>query len=576
MANYKTIGTSFDRTFRNDLNDNFKTLDGVASSAKADTQVAKQAATSAAQSAQQAQQASEEAVTKATTTQAQLDDIILENGQSDAEVVQARGGEPLLYERLNKADERQSESLKYFTTNFNYLNDAKKEKKCIVSFIADDAPKSDLLKLLPVMAEKKVPVGIGVITSRVGSSYQLNENTTIEYMTWEEIKRMELNGAEIMAHSHLHRPSTTLTEKELYEDMKMCKSILNSKGYIADGFIYPNNASSDFTKSVVKRFFKYSFTGSGSRGNFTNLSNNAITRINLGAIGDQPEAGFPQDTLSLEYYKARVDWSIEKNNWLVFVLHTSLDDMLNAQQQTYMKETIDYIRSKGIEIVSPREGFERYGNILQLGEKPIIQADGTQSGVIVEEKDKHTVTSTIDDFQLYTITHTPVTKDPFGNSTNSGILITFNLESIDGRRFQKFISTLYYNGDPIQKVLSRHWRLGGWSAWKNDSQVSVQSELSSASTGLLQKPITDFDNQHITYHPIKPSRASADGYPENSGGTLVTYRLGLDEPHYQYQKYDALIIYGGTDLVRKTFVRYWYNGNWTQWKLESQTSRATS
>lgn len=111
MANYKPIGVPFDRTFRNDLNDNFKTLDGVASSAKADTETAKQAATSAAQSAQKSQDeatsariSTERAEAKATETQAQIDNLILENGDSSAEVVQARGGEDLLYKRLDKTE----------------------------------------------------------------------------------------------------------------------------------------------------------------------------------------------------------------------------------------------------------------------------------------------------------------------------------------------------------------------------------------------------------------------------------------------------------------------------------------
>ena len=120
MANYKPIGVPFDRTFRNDLNENFKTLDGVASAAKADTGAAKQAADSAAQSAQKAQaeatsakQASELAVSKADETQSQLDDIIIESGTSDAEVVQARGGEELLYKRLEKSDMELLENKRY-------------------------------------------------------------------------------------------------------------------------------------------------------------------------------------------------------------------------------------------------------------------------------------------------------------------------------------------------------------------------------------------------------------------------------------------------------------------------------
>jgi len=63
---------------------------------------------------------SNEALTKASTaetnavdaknmsesTQTQLNNIIIDSGTSDAEVIQARGGEPVLNDRLNKYDEK--------------------------------------------------------------------------------------------------------------------------------------------------------------------------------------------------------------------------------------------------------------------------------------------------------------------------------------------------------------------------------------------------------------------------------------------------------------------------------------
>ena len=45
-----------------------------------------------------------QAIDQANTVQGQLDTIVLESGTSDAEVIQARGGEPLLYNRLDRVD----------------------------------------------------------------------------------------------------------------------------------------------------------------------------------------------------------------------------------------------------------------------------------------------------------------------------------------------------------------------------------------------------------------------------------------------------------------------------------------
>ncbi|MCP3025421.1 hypothetical protein [Halobacillus sp. A5] len=70
---------------------------------------AKSIADDATSTAIDAKSTADEALDNSETTQQQLDDIILENGDSEAEVVQARGNEDLLYKRLDKTDEQLAE-----------------------------------------------------------------------------------------------------------------------------------------------------------------------------------------------------------------------------------------------------------------------------------------------------------------------------------------------------------------------------------------------------------------------------------------------------------------------------------
>jgi len=53
-----------------------------------------------------------QAIDQTNTLQGQLDTIVLESGTSDAEVIQARGSEPLLYNRLDKVDTQLAEKVK--------------------------------------------------------------------------------------------------------------------------------------------------------------------------------------------------------------------------------------------------------------------------------------------------------------------------------------------------------------------------------------------------------------------------------------------------------------------------------
>jgi len=63
-----------------------------------------------------------QAIDQANTVQGQLDTIIIDSGTSDAETIQARGGEPLLYNRLDKVDTQLAEIV-VNVKNFNALGD---------------------------------------------------------------------------------------------------------------------------------------------------------------------------------------------------------------------------------------------------------------------------------------------------------------------------------------------------------------------------------------------------------------------------------------------------------------------
>src|SRR5699024_6253274 len=110
-------------------------------------------------------------------------------------------------------------------------------------------------------------------------------------------------------------------KEQMIQEIKDCKQILSQKGFLADGFIYPHNRYDTDVIRNMKRNFTYSFTGSGD--NQPIVRNAHIRRTAFGSFGDPPREGYPQDTLSYEYYKARVDHAFDNNDWLVFTIHTA-------------------------------------------------------------------------------------------------------------------------------------------------------------------------------------------------------------------------------------------------------------
>jgi Alanine-zipper, major outer membrane lipoprotein len=98
---------------KDSLASSFPILNMVIDSANESLNNSNQAKTSASN----AVQAANEANAKSDDTQQQLDNIILENGQSDAEVVQARGSAPLLKDRLNNVDTQLAGNVKSIYSN---------------------------------------------------------------------------------------------------------------------------------------------------------------------------------------------------------------------------------------------------------------------------------------------------------------------------------------------------------------------------------------------------------------------------------------------------------------------------
>lgn len=102
----QSIGTNWTRESRNAMESNFDELYASLIGAGKSAAEAERLAKEAVITANKAKEESDRAVAEAQATQRQLDDIVLDDGTGNAEVIQARDGEPLLKDRLNKFDQQ--------------------------------------------------------------------------------------------------------------------------------------------------------------------------------------------------------------------------------------------------------------------------------------------------------------------------------------------------------------------------------------------------------------------------------------------------------------------------------------
>lgn len=475
--------------------------------------------------------------------------------------------------------EKKLDELRYYTmTKANLLNDAQKEKKPLVSFIADDAPTNDLTKLIPIVKDKKFPIALAAITKHVGTS----NFQRIPLLSWSQLHELRATGlVEVIGHTHEHRNSTQLSPEVLEEDIRNCKMTLLENGIDTDCFVYPYNAYNDTTKRIVKKYFKYSFGRYNPPHIMSNtpIDNNAIHRVSLGAFYDIASNQFTeQDTTSLAYYKEQVDKAIERKDWLVFVLHTHTTNF-EAEQQQHLRDVVDYIRSKGVDIVFPSKGAEIFANTLQIdsadGSRTTInaagQADGAYFGTRTDTVNGHKATDDIAAFEVGKVTYTPINateaKTGAYPNVNGGMLTTYRVTDSIAHIKQTYEPIIFDTAKGVAtKLLYERTYYNGWQAWtQKDLPVNVVVDVINGHKAADN--IDKFEKGKVTYTPINSSEASTGAYPNFNGGILTTYYLESGTA-YVRQTYEPTMVFGGTSVDAPVYRRYWLNDAWTTWTAD--------
>ena len=486
---------------------------------------------------------------------------------SAPEIIAARGGKTTLGQRLDETNTQLAQAINYTEMAFSTMGTRKKGKRPIVSFIFDDGAIKDYTDMKPIVENKNIPVGLGIVTSWAGSGPN--------YMNWEQIAEMEAIGCEIMAHSHKHRDSATLSESVLEEDVSTNLNILREKGYNPTGFIYPFNSSSLVSRRVLAKYYDMVFSKSNrdrQGKNYPTIRNIEIERVALGSFFDTPMAEFPEDTSTLAYYKARVDECKNNDNWLVFVLHPASTD---ATQRQYFEEVIDYVKGQGIDIVSPRDGFDIYGNIIEIrGDKTVIMdADGgftmsTDNRVVFDRyngrKNSDSVTEYLNEKTTLTaISSSHASAEGFPEGVG-GYLKTDRISSDYYHAKQEYTATLGTGRTYVRYANPDY----SWKEWvSGGAQDTVYVSGTNAYTPTSKW--VSFPIGRITHTPITSSFASSNGFPFAQGGLLTTYRLTSDYWLGKQEYRIGAILHSSTkETVWERFVDSALN--WTAWRRKGQ------
>ena len=214
----------------------------------------------------------------------------------------------------------------------------------------DDGEVEDYTIMYPYFKSKGIKGCSALISSQTGKN--------INYLNMYQINEMNNYGWDFLSHTTDHLDLTSLSVSDVNYQLKSSKDFYESKGIEISGLVYPFNNYNDNVVNEVKKYYSAAFGYYNGKELYnTNLLDNRynIYRLML--------------EVPLATNKKIIDEAIRNNGWVVFMGHGHYyrseiyaDNSVwpgkwdNNLQKT--KETIEYLLSKGVRIVTVKEALK--------------------------------------------------------------------------------------------------------------------------------------------------------------------------------------------------------------------------
>lgn len=467
---------------------------------------------------------SEETIEKAIETNAenkevqnQLNRLVIESGNANAEVSQARGIFPLLNNRLDDSENKVIDVKKQMNKELI----GRRKKKAIMTFVDDDGRIENIKKWKDTVIEKKIPLSITLITSLIGK-----EN----FLSFEQIFELKDLGVEFTNHTHNHILLGNHTEKTIREDFEQSKKILSKYGLVDDILVYPGGSQSSMVRDVAREYFRCAVSTAEDQ-NKPPLKTFSLNRKTLADTNYN----------TLEYYKEQVDNVVENSGWLIWKSHShypTFDDL----QVELIRELIDYAREKGVEIVNMSDGLDIYGNIIDTGDY-VSEATGADYTILDNQGVLHSKVNSKDFryiWNLGSVSTTPISSYQTGKTLemilspqangfpeNKGGTLETSKLSQDYYSFQTYY--IWDNNKTYKRVWNRS--AANWGEWERIDAIRLTPQTSVTVTTDI--PANSFKEVSLTVEGIT-----------NNHNILASPRAGL-ETGLMYN-----VFVGGTNNIR--------------------------
>ena len=435
--------------------------------------------------------------------QRQLNDMVIESGNANAEVSQARGGYDLLKNRLDENVTKSEVKSNLPTPKSLTLSANGDNRRPFITFVDDDGFSQYYDYIAPTLEAKGYVGCPAIITSTTGTSGR---------MTKEQLRELQGRGHEILSHTQDHLRFSTLTPDQIEYQCKISKETLIGWDLSVETIIYPGgDDGGELGRERIKKYYRSGWRSSSSLGNEQHrVLKDSFTpyRVDI-------------DWNTLSHLKEQVDICKAEGNWLVFTTHANIQD---AERKQRFADIVEYIASQNVEVGTIKQGLDIFGNTIDVGSDSKkyfkILADGDAYSNAVGSVFKSRLEGyDIDEntppgyFEVEKITYSHFRNEDKSAinfpESHMGILETFvsRVSPSDGYQIWKPRNSIsVYKRSQLGTIIE-----GYWGKWTTSGVHTSTRPLSNAPADDIKENIT-----------VSTTNA-ADGFPGT--GTLLTLKV---------------------------------------------------
>ena len=267
-----------------------------------------------------------------------------------------------LSRELSKTNTRvsllENEPVHTFNSNYRASSEA---TGGLVSFIDDDGKAEVYTVLSPLYKSLNIPFASAIVPTNIDK---------VNFLTLNQLKELAADSYnfEIMNHTFSHQNLSNLTAPEIHDQVQKAKRWLRDNGFLDDGFVIPYGADNALVRKIVAQYYHSCYDFSNNNIGFLtfdNMQNALINRTDFGLSATR-----------LADHKAIIDNISANGGWVVITTHVLNDGYWDENSAADLTELINYIRSKNCKIVTPRDGFQVMGNLVENDSGFKIAANG--------------------------------------------------------------------------------------------------------------------------------------------------------------------------------------------------------